>query len=255
LTQDTDTVFNSIKSFVDKYNTMIDTINAKSDEKYDRDYPPLTTDQRAAMSDTDITKWETQAKTGLLHNDGILNKIVEDMRKALYDPINGIANGLTSIGITTGSYEDKGKLVIDETALRSAISTSPDKVTSIFSKESTKIYSPNASAADRATRYSDNGIANRLSDIIQDNIRTTRDSNGTKGVLLEQAGLVGDISEFTNSIYKEIGEYDTKMDDLNSLMTDKENRYYAKFSAMEEAISKMKSQSSWLGSQGGTTAG
>jgi TolA-binding protein len=39
------------------------------------------------------------------------------MRKALFDEISGVDANLTMIGISTGSYLDKGKLTIDETKL------------------------------------------------------------------------------------------------------------------------------------------
>lgn len=251
LSRDVDAVYDSIKSFIDKYNEVISTINSKLKEEYDRDYLPLTDEQKEAMNEDDIKRWETKAKTGLLRNDELLNKITGDMRKALFDPIDGISDNLTSIGITTGFYDERGKLVIDEAKLKEAISNNPDMVMNIFSKESETRYSANLSAEDRRTRYNENGIISRIYDVLQDNIRTSRDSNNNKGALLQKAGLIGDISEFANTLYDEINDYTSKIDELVRKLDDRENRYYSRFVALEKAITQMSSQSSWMMSQFG----
>ena len=42
-------------------------------------------------------------------------------------------------------------------------------------------------AGERAARYRESGLAQRLLDIIEDNISTMRNSQGKKGFLLEKA--------------------------------------------------------------------
>lgn len=249
LTQNTDATFNSIKEFVDRYNEILDTINGKTSEKYDRNYLPLTDEQKDAMKEGDVKKWEEKAKVGLLRHDNDLESMVTKMRYALYGEIKDVNGGLSSIGITTGNFLDKGKLVIDEDKLREAIKNTPDKVMDIFSRGSSVKYSPDLSKSDRDKRYFENGIVNRLDDILKDYVRTTRDSNGNKGVLIEKAGIAGDTSDLTNSIYEEISGYDEEISKLSLLLIQKENRYYAKFAAMEKALSQMQSQSNWLMAQ------
>lgn len=250
LTQNTDETFNKIKAFVDKYNEVIGKINNELSEKYDRNYTPLTDEQKSSMSEDDIKKWEEKAKTGLLKNDSILNSIVSNMRLALSDAVKDITGGLSSIGISTGGYQDKGKLIIDEAKLKDAIKNNPDKVNDIFSKESQTTYSSVMNGTGSKTdRYNENGIINRLYDILQDNIRTIRDNNGKKGMLLERAGIVGDLSEFKNVMDEEINNKKVLIDDLNEKLNEKEEKYYQKFAALEKAMSQMNSQSSWLTQQ------
>ncbi|NMA65587.1 MAG: flagellar filament capping protein FliD [Clostridiaceae bacterium] len=246
LEQDVEATFNSIKEFVDKYNEILDTINKKTSEKYEKEYKPLTSEQKEAMTEDEIKKWEEKAKTGLLRHDSTLETLVSTLRRALYDPIDGVSGGLYSIGITTGSYYEKGKLVIDENKLREAIKKSPDKVMSIFAKDSLIGYSVDLDSNDRRTRYNESGIINRLDDILKDYVRTTRDANGRKGILLEKAGIAGDLSDTANTIYKEIAGYDEEISRLTQLLIQRENTYYAKFVAMERALSQMSSQSNWL---------
>lgn len=250
VSQDVDAVYDKIKAFVDKYNEVIEKINGELSEEYDRDYLPLTDEEKEAMSDEEVEKWEEKAKAGLLRNDSILQGIVQNMRRALYDTVDGVSGGIASIGITTGTYQENGKLIIDETKLKDAITNSPDKVMNLFSKESDISYSSTINGSgDRSTRYNENGLVQRLYDIIEDNIRTTRDSGGKKGLLLEKAGISGDITEFNNILSNQIYDKETLIDELWEKYYDKEESYYDKFTAMETALNNMNSQSAWLSSQ------
>ncbi|HYE83650.1 MAG TPA: flagellar filament capping protein FliD [Clostridia bacterium] len=247
-----DALVEKIKEFVGKYNELIDKLNAEYSEKRDRDYLPLTDEQKEAMSEDDIKKWEEKTKEGLLKGDSILGKIIGDMRKALYDPVDGASASLYKIGITTGTYEQKGKLVIDEDKLKTAITNNIDAVTQLFTNDSEISYEESFSdSSKRQTRYKEIGLGQRLYDIIQDNIRTTRDADGNKGILLEKAGITGDLSEFENILSKEIDKKDTLIDTLLLKLVDKEDALYRKFTAMETAINQMNSQSAWLSQQFG----
>ena len=240
-----------IKGFVTKYNELLDKINNELIEKRYSDFPPLTEEQRAGMDEVDIKLWEEKAKSGMLKGDGILSGFAGKMREMLYKDVEGISSRLYSIGITTGTWEQRGKLVINETKLKEAITNSPDEVISLFTQESSTAYSPDMSAEDRAKRDSENGIANRLYDVMQDYIRTTRNSDGQKGILLEKAGIVGDVTEANSLLSKQIQTEETLIGTLMDKLIDKENRYYNQFTAMETALSRMNSQISWLSQQMG----
>jgi len=242
-------VLDLVKGFINKYNELIDKINSELSEKTYKDFAPLTDEQKQAMTEKDIEQWEEKAKSGMLKNDSIISSFASKMRETLYKEVEGISTKLYSIGISTGSWDQKGKLVINEDKLKAAIAESPENVVSLFTKESTIKYSPDMSAADRATRDSENGIANRMYDVMQDFIRTTRNSDGQKGMLLERAGIAGDITENTSTLSKEISNKDTLIATLLDKLVDKENQYYAKFTAMETALSRMNSQMSWLTQQ------
>lgn len=241
-----------IKSFVNKYNELVSKINGELSEKKERDYSPLTDEQKESMSETDIKNWEAKAKSGLLRSDNILSNIANNMRKALSDVVGGSSTSLAKIGITTGSYEMKGMLIVDEIKLNAAIKDNIDGVVQLFTKESQYSYSEAQSdSTKRTTRYNESGLAQRLNDIIQDNIRTTRDDKGKKGILLEKAGIAGDLTEFNNLMNDSIEEKDILIDKLLDKLADKENALYIKFTAMEKALSQMNSQSSWFSQQTG----
>lgn len=247
--QNVDEVFNNIKNFVDKYNELIEKINTEIREERDSDYMPLTDDQKEAMSEKEIEKWEEKAKAGMLRNDSILSGMLNEMRNAIYNSIEGIEGGVYSIGIKTGTYTQKGKLIIDEAKLKDAIKNTPDLVESIFSKESDIKYSVNMSSDDRQARYNENGIVQRLHDIIQKNITTIPNTEGSRGLLVDRAGSTGDYFDTTSYISSQINQKDDLIDMLTEKLYDKEDQYYAKFAAMEKALSQMNSQSSWLSQQ------
>lgn len=239
-----DELVDKIKGFVEDYNKLISTINEKTSEKRYRDYRPLTEEQKKEMSEKDIELWEEKAKSGILRSDVTLNNITREMRMALYSEVEGVDTKLYSIGITTSSnYENKGKLVIDEEKLRAELEKKPNEVMELFTK------STNSDGS--KVEDSKKGLAHKLYDILQNNIRTTRNDQGQKGTLLEKAGIEGDVSEFENILTKKINTYDKTIADLLERLVDKENHYYSMFASMEKAISQMNAQSSWLMSQFG----
>lgn len=249
--QDVDTAYNNIKTFIDKYNDLLGKLNAKINEKYDRDYPPLTDDQKASMKDTDITNWEAKAKTGLLANDSTIQNMIGNIRKAMYDPVDGTNLTLSSIGISSSSYLDEGKLSIDENKLKEALRTNPDQVAKLLNgvDPDNKTYSRIATPEQRDSRYKKSGLFQRISDIINDNVSTYRDSGNNKGTLLMKAGLTGDYSETHNILSDELKDYDDRITQMKDALTTKEDNYYQKFSAMESYLQQMNQQSAWLAKQ------
>ena len=127
----------------------------------------------------------------------------------------------------------------------------------LFSKQSTSVssYGPDLSNVDRELRNKEQGIFQRINDILQDYTRTTRNSDGKKGILIEKAGIKGDFTEFNNLLSKEIKDKDKAIYDLNRKLYEKENRYYLQFAKLEQAMNSMNAQSSWLAQQFGSMNG
>lgn len=247
ITQNTSSIIDNIKGFVEKYNALIGKINDKLTEKKYYDYKPLTDEEIKAVSEDEAKLWKEKSSSGLLRNSSELQSIVSRMRTALYESVENVGITLDQIGIKTSTdYKDNGKLLIDENKLQEALETNYDNVVALFTNESDKQYLD----ADNATeRYNENGIANRLYDVIQDSVRLTRDDGGKKGILLEKAGLVGDISMISNTLQLKIDDYNSRMDSLLELLSDKEEAYYTSFAKMESALSELQNQSTWLTQQ------
>ena len=245
LTTNVDKTYDKIKGFIDKYNEVIDKIQTKIDEKKNYDYAPLTDDQKEDMSDDQIEKWEDMAKEGLLHNDSSLENMLYSLRGAFYDSVEGTGIYLTDIGLSTSSdYDEGGKIIINESKLKSALENNGVQVINFFTKSSGISYD-----ADHRTdsgRYDQIGIFQRMNDILKDYTRTTRSSNGEKGILVEIAGLEGDSSEFDNSLYNELDDQNDKIDTLAKKLVEKQTTYYNKFAQLESVMQQLNSQSNWL---------
>lgn len=242
-----DGIYETIENFVNDYNSLIEEINGKLNEEHFRDFRPLTDEQKEAMSEKEIELWEEKAKSGMLRREPALENMLREMRAALYDMVGDYH--LTEIGIQTSkNYRDRGKLVLSDggSVLREAIAADPNKVAEIFSRCSDVSYSPNLTAEQRAQRYRESGLAHRLSDILNDNIRVTRDNDGRKGALLERAGIEGDITQFNNYYDRQISDLNLKIDRVNEMLIRREERYYRQFDAMEKALQQLYSQGDWL---------
>lgn len=252
--QDTEAISSLISNFVDAYNTLIETINAALDETYDSDYPPLTEDQEAEMTETEISNWNEVAKTGLLANDPLLTKMLNTMRNALMNSVSGSSLTLADIGITTGTYTENGKLYLDEDALAEAIESDASAIAELFAQKSTSYSTTTSSgvralsSSERSTRSSEEGIAWRFYDTLLDYVATGVDSAGNKGFLLERAGIDSDGSDTDNAITKQISEYETRISDEEDRLEALRTRLEAQYSAMESAISELNSQSSYIAS-------
>jgi flagellar hook-associated protein 2 len=237
VTQDTDTMFNSIKAFVDKYNTLITTTNDKlSEEKY-RDFTPLTPDQRTAMKEDDIKAWELKAKSGQIRNDSMISSGLQNLRSGLSASVSGLASGsansLSEIGIGTtlvsgksisGSYLEPGKLYIDEAKLRKALDENPEDVMNLFL----------AKDGD-TTSDSGDGIAVRMFDRV----------TSLMDKITKKAGATGSLDN-NYTIGKSFIDLTTKMSNLTTKLDALETRYYSQFTAMEKYINQMNAQSAQL---------
>lgn len=253
VTQDTQAIYDMISGFVDAYNELIDTINSAIDEDYDSDYAPLTDAQKEEMTDEEIEDWEEKAKTGLLENDSLLEDLVDDLRQALTDSVSGLSTGIFDIGIDTGTYDEQGKLYIDEDELMDAIESDPDAIISLFTQQSESYGSSGtvekatdarnlSSSKAQSVRYSEEGLAWRFYDILIANVSTTVDNDGDKGLLIELAGAEDDSSATDNTYYTKINDLEEEIEEEEDRLDDYEESLYDKYSDLETYMEEMNEQ-------------
>ena len=247
VTQNTTATFDAIVKFVNGYNTLIDTIKGKLDEDYDRNYQPLTDAQKSSMSDSDITAWEKKAKVGLLERDDMLQSFLDELRGAFMASVPGVSLTLKSIGITSSSYSDHGKLTVDESKLKSAIQSDPEGIMNLFSQKSTS-YSTSSvrslSGTEQSVRYKEEGYGMRFYDIFQKYIGTSRDSAGNKGLLVEKAGLASDASSTDNSLHDQMEDIKERITNEEKRLSLVQTRYYTEYTNMETYLNKLTTQMS-----------
>jgi len=242
---DTEGVLSNIKQFVEDYNSLLKSITDKLSEPKYRDFPPLTDEMREALGETKAAEYDAKAKSGLLRNDPYLRDIETELRKLitsevkqLTDNNSSIGISLFEIGITTGSYSEKGQLKLDETKLREALTKNADKVAKLFTQKSSVIYSPYNTPERLEKRYNESGLLHRISDIIQNNILST------KGTLIS---LVGKTDNDYTSLYAEkLKDIDKKIERLREKYKSKQDYYWAKYSKLESALNNLYSQGNYL---------
>lgn len=226
--RDTDKIVDSLKSFVEDYNALVEELNERLKETANyKKYAPLTDEQKKEMSDKEIELWEEKSKEGLLHNDTNISNFLGNMRMVLYSSVEGAGLSLYDIGIeTSDNWRDNGKLVIDEDVLKSMAATNPDAICKLFT--------------DR-----DQGLGIGMQNALKDAANV---SSGSPGTMVRYAGTK-DVLTTSNTLYEEMKHISETLSNLNTKYQLEKTRYWNQFNAMEQAISNMNSQSSWLTQQ------
>nr|MDA3846859.1 flagellar filament capping protein FliD [Vallitaleaceae bacterium] len=166
VTQDTDAIYNKVKSFLTAYNELIEDINTKIDADYNNEYEPLTDTEKEALDDTTIELWETKIKDSLLRRDDTLSSLVSSMRSILTSS-SGVATEvggykyISELGIVTGDYTEKGQLHIQGNTDDSLYALREDKLRTAIEEDSDKV-------ADLM-----NAIGDELSSMMNDKMKST----------------------------------------------------------------------------------
>ncbi|WP_410893490.1 flagellar filament capping protein FliD [Neobacillus sp. 204] len=240
VSSDTQGIFDSVKSFVDKYNELIADLNGRLTEKRYRDYPPLLDNQKTEMKENDIKLWDEKAKSGLLTSDSTLRSFLTEMRNSLLSTVqnSGSFNSLKDIGINFSSnYLDKGKLVLDEAKLKGVLQTNLEDVKNLFTSKETSTGS--ATTATDNVLHEKSGFGWRIYDRL--NLTITQ--------LGSLAGSPNSIVDTNSYMAKQIKSLDANIGREQDKINAYENRLWKQFGAMEKALQQLNSQGSWLSSQ------
>lgn len=229
--RDVDGIVDSFKSFVEDYNKMIETLNGPVRESSDyRKYAPLTDAQKKEMTEKEIELWEKNAKTGLIRSDSTVTTFLSNMRNILYTTPEGSSIALYQIGLeTTKNYNDGGKIELDETALRNALSADPDAVRNLFTDAT-------------------NGLSKQLT-AAMDGI--AKQSLSAPGSLVQLAGVKGGSTEKLNTLYDRINSIESRIKDLKYKYEKERTRYWNQFNNMEKVLANFNTQSSMISQQFG----
>lgn len=228
-TTDTQGIYDKIKDFISSYNDIINEMTSLYNADSSKGYEPLTDDEKDAMSDTEIAEWEKKIKDSLLRRDDTLGNILNTMKTSMFSSFTG-ANGktysLSSFGISTlgvlvaedneeNAFHIDGDSGDDDTSgkadkLLSALATNPDSVIDFMKQLSSDLYSK-----------------------IGDKMKSTT---------LSSAMTVYNDKQMTN----EYTNYSKMISKWQEKVSDMEDYYYKKFSAMETALANLQSQQSAL---------
>ncbi len=228
--QESETAFDAVKGFVEDYNTLIETLNNEITftHGYDEDYPALTPEQKEEMSDEEIENWEEKAKQGLLYQDDTIQSFLTSLRVAVSGGTNITA--LNDMGITVStSWQDNGKLEIDENKLKTALETNGDEIMEFFTDAET-------------------GFSAKVDKALDSAVST---SSVAKGSLIMLAGVDNSSTVNDNSISRQLESYQERIDELTERYEAEMERYWDAFTNLEVMTEQYASQSEWLTQQFG----
>jgi flagellar hook-associated protein 2 len=221
-------IYDTIKDFLTNYNSIINEMTKLYNADDASDYEPLTDDEKDAMTDTEISKWETKIKDSLLRRDTTLSSVMSVMKNAMSQTIevNGKKYALSSFGISTLYYgtaaeneesayhidgdEDDENTSGNTDKLLAAINSDPDTVVEYFKQLTTNLY-------------------NAL------------DQKMTSTTLRSRYCIYND-----KELQSQYDDYTDIISDWEDKVADKEDYYYEKFADMETALGNLNSSQSAL---------
>lgn len=231
----TDSVVDSLKSFIKDYNDLLETVNNKVNEQRYRTYQPLSTEQKAELSDEEVKLWEDKAKSGLLRRDPTLTSLVDNLRLGMMTDvmIDGKKYNLSQFGIETGDWQQRGKLVIkDEDKLRKAIEADPTIIDKLFNQS-------NGTASLKADPTNQqSGLFVRLSGSLMTAIDSLAQQAGTS----KYSTSIDAAFQESSAMSEQLRSLNSRINDMNARMTKWENAYYKQFTAMETAMQRYQKQ-------------
>lgn len=225
---DVDGIYDMIKGFLKDYNDLVKSVDVAYNAASSKGYEPLTSDEKDAMSDDEVKKWEEKIKDSLLRKDSTLGSVLDTMKNdmGMSFKVGDKSYSLSSFGISTLGYfsspeNETGVYHIDGNKddtytsantdkLKSMIASDPDTVITFFSQLASQLYKDLGS-------------------------KMTASSTSSAYTIYNDKQM--------NTQYS---EYNTKISEAEDKVTTWEDYYYSKFSAMESALAKMNAQSSSL---------
>ncbi|MDD4781369.1 MAG: flagellar filament capping protein FliD [Tissierellia bacterium] len=225
----TEEIIEKVREFINEYNEIIDLIGKKTSERPKREYLPLTPEQMSDMEKDEIEEWTAEAKKGALYGDSNMQNILNKLKNVMFSKTSVSSLSLSDIGISTGIMDRSGKLNFDEEKFKTKLEQNQNEVQALFTGRG-------------KTDEDISGISHQLQGILRANIGFS----GTTGILIDEAGLDNGLTSDKNSISLKMKEYDKRLKVLKKSLEEEKERYWKRFSALEQALNNLNAQSSWL---------
>ena len=250
---DTQGIYDKIKDFLTEYNTVINEITKLYNADSAKDYEPLTDEEKEAMSEDQIEKWESKIKDSLLRRDTTLSGVMSAMTNSMAQSI--VVGGIPVTDNDGNVEKDSDGNVMYKEGSGTTFSLSSFGIQTLgflnAAKNEQNAYHIDGDEDDENT----SGKTDKLMKAIQENADqvcefmqrlTTKLYSAVdkkmKSTTLSSAYKVYNDKEL-DSQYKDYTELIKKWEEK---IADKEDYYYKKFTAMETALSKLQSQTNSL---------
>ena len=223
---DSQAIYDKIKDFLTEYNEVINEMTKAYNAKSSGDYEPLTDEEKDAMSDTEVEKWETKIKDALLRRDTTLNSVMSAMQTAM---ATGVKVGDKTYSLSSFGIHTLGFLNAAENE-QNAYHIDGDEDDSNTSGNKDKLMDAIVNDPDSVVEFM-KGLTTNLYKAIDEKMKSTS---------LSSAYTIYNDKELTkqyDNLTKTISQWEKRV-------SEKEDFYYKKFSAMESALAKLNSQQS-----------
>lgn len=234
---DVDGIYNKIKDFLKEYNELMTEMSTKYNAASAGSYEPLTEEEEAELSESQIEKWEKILTTAALRRDSTLSSVISSMRTAMSQSyeINGTSYSLSSFGISTLGYfnaeeNERANLHIDGDADDDATATNEDKLRAAIVSDP------------EGTMEFFSSLMNGLYKTLNEQLTTTSSAKSSMKIYDDK------------TMQSQYDAYTEKLEEWEDKIEAYRERYEKKFSNMEVAMSKLQSQSSYLSSMLGTSS-
>ncbi len=234
-------VKDKLVNFINDYNKLMEKLNTATSEKRNKNYMPLTDEQKKEMSESEIKLWEERVKKGQLYKDSDLSRIANSMKSAMRGLVEGVDGNLEKFGIKpVADYQGtkNGTYTIDELKLTEALENNSEEVMKLFINTP-----PEVEGMSEQEKSSKTGIAQRLKTTLYNETVTVASS------LIKKAGIEGSATVANNELTKAIEKHERKMVDMEKDFSRREQQLYSKWATIESMMNKLNSQQSYLMSQ------
>lgn len=224
VTTDTDAIYDSVKSFLKEYNSVMKEMNTLYNADSAKGYEPLTSQEKEAMSDDEVKEWETKIKNSLLRSDSTLGSIINAMRSAMQTTVeyDGGTYALSSLGIMTSTDYTEGGLL------------------HIYGDPDDSVYSAKDDKLKKALEENPDVVIATLTGAFG-NLRQTMSDKMAGSKYSSSMSFYNDIK-----MKSDVKDYESDIKDWEDKLAEMEDAYYSKFTAMETALAKLQSQQSTM---------
>lgn len=246
-------IYDKIKDFLIEYNNVINEMTKLYNAESSKDYEPLTSDEKEAMSEEEIEKWEGKIKNALLRRDTTLSNVMSGMinimsqsivvggepvtgddgkvKKDVYGNVQYREGTGTKFNLSSFGIQTLGFLNAAENE-QNAYHIDGDEDDANTSGKTDKLMKAIQENADQVCEFMQR-LATNLYSTIDTKMKSTTVSSAYK--------VYND-----KEMDSQLKNYEKLISDWEEKVADKEDYYYKKFSAMETALSKLQNQTNSL---------
>lgn len=274
---DSQAIYDKVKDFLSQYNELVNEMSSLYNAASAKGYEPLTKDEKAALTDTQVEEWEDKVKSALLRRDGTLDGILSSMTSSMHKTYmmgyNANGSHITLTAQKDGTYKgnDNMSYTLKEKSNGNYTFLASDGKTEISAKN----YAWSTFGINTLGIL--NSEANQQHAYHIDGDADDTNTNGNRDKLMaainnDPDAVIDFLKNATSSLYdsinkkmsstsmrtaytvyndkqmaKEYSDYSTTIKRWEDKVAKIEDSYYKKFAAMEKALTTLQGNQSAMG--------